>query len=216
LYASITPLVAYALFGPSRRLIVGPDAPTMTVLAAVLTTVYAVPGAAGDRVAMAALLALAVGALCLIARAVRLGVLATFLSRPILIGFFAGISLSILIGQIDRVTGLDIEVDGLMAPILELISKAGSIHWPSLLLAAVSFALLQAARVMQSRIPGPVLVVALAVLLSALFDFEGHGIKVVGDIPRGVPSLTLPSIAGLDLQSLLLGAGAIFLVSFGS
>lgn len=216
LYASITPLVAYALFGPSRRLIVGPDAATMTVVAAVLTTVYAVPGVSADRVTVAALLALAVGALCLIARAVRLGVLATFLSRPILIGFFAGISLSILIGQIDRVTGVDIEADGLIAPVLELISKIGSIHWPSLLLAAVSFALLQAARIMESRIPGPVLVVALAVLLSALFDFEGHGIKVVGDIPRGLPSLTLPPVSGLPVQTLLLGAGAIFLVSFGS
>ncbi|THK37232.1 SulP family inorganic anion transporter [Ensifer sp. MPMI2T] len=216
LYASITPLVAYALFGPSRRLIVGPDAATMTVLAAVLATVYAVPGVTADRVTVAALLALAVGALCLIARAVRLGVLATFLSRPILIGFFAGISLSILIGQIDRVTGVDIEADGLIAPVLELISEIGSIHWPSLLLAAVSFALLQAARIMESRIPGPVLVVALAVLLSALFDFEGHGIKVVGDIPRGLPSLMLPPVSGFPFQALLLGAGAIFLVSFGS
>ncbi|NRP73761.1 putative sulfate transporter [Ensifer psoraleae] len=216
LYASITPLIAYALFGPSRRLIVGPDAPTMTVLAAVLTTVYAVPGVAEDRVAVAALLALAVGALCLIARAVRLGVLATFLSRPILIGFFAGISLSILIGQIDRITGIDIEAEGLITPILELVGKAGSIHWPSLILATVSFALLQAARIVHSRIPGPVLVVVLSVLLSALFDFEGQGIAVVGEIPRGLPSLTLPSIAGLHLQSLLLGAGAIFLVSFGS
>ncbi|MDX0772569.1 SulP family inorganic anion transporter [Sinorhizobium medicae] len=216
LYASITPLAAYALFGPSRRLIVGPDAPTMTVLAAVLTTVLAVPGATQDRVAVAALLALVVGALCLIARAVRLGVLATFLSRPILIGFFAGISLSILIGQIDRITGINIEADGLIAPIVELVGKAGSIHWPSLILAFASFALLQVARIAHSRIPGPVLVVAFSVLLSAIFDFEGHGIAIVGEIPQGLPSLTLPSIADLDLHALLLGAGAIFLVSFGS
>ncbi|MCY1297756.1 putative sulfate transporter [compost metagenome] len=102
LYASITPLIAYALFGPSRQLIVGPDAATMTVLAAVLTTVFATSGATVDRVTAAALLALIVGILCLIARLVRLGVLATFLSRPILTGFFAGISLSILVGQIKR------------------------------------------------------------------------------------------------------------------
>lgn len=216
LYASVTPLAAYALFGPSRRLMVGPDAPTMTVLAAVLTTVLAVPGVTQDRVAVAALLALVVGALCLIARAVRLGVLATFLSRPILIGFFAGISLSILIGQIDRITGINIEADGLIAPIVELVGKAGSLHWPSLILAFASFALLQVARIAHSRIPGPVLVVAFSVLLSAIFDFEGHGIAIVGEIPQGLPSLTLPSIADLDLHALVLGAGAIFLVSFGS
>ncbi len=88
IYASIAPLVAYALLGPSRRLIVGPDAATMTVLAAVLAPAVAV-SADADRVAMAAVLALAVGALCLLARALRLGVLASFLSRPILTGFFS-------------------------------------------------------------------------------------------------------------------------------
>jgi len=131
LYASITPLVAYALFGPSHKLIVGPDAATMTVLAAVLAAIFATPGVSTDRVTVAALLALAVGALCLAARAVRLGVLATFLSRPILTGFFAGISLSILIGQIERFTGVDIEADGLVAPVLELLREAVSIHWPA-------------------------------------------------------------------------------------
>ena len=134
IYASIAPLVAYAFFGPSRQLIVGPDAATMTVLAGALVAVTAsVPaGLAVDRTAVAAILALGVGLFCLAAWVLRLGVLATFLSRPILTGFFIGISLSILIGQIDRFTGVDIEADGLLAPVLELLRKAGSIHWPSL------------------------------------------------------------------------------------
>jgi len=216
LYASITPLIAYALFGPSRQLIVGPDAATMTVLAAVLTSIFAVPGTSADRVSVAALLALAVGAMCLGARVVRLGVLANFLSRPILTGFFAGISLSILIGQIGRFTGMKIESDGLVAPILELVRNAGSIHWPSLFLALGCFAVLQIARAAHSRIPGPILVVVLATLLSAIFNFEARGIAVVGDIPSGLPPLTLPSITGVNFQSLLLGSAAIFLVGFGS
>lgn len=216
LYASIAPLVAYALLGPSRQLIVGPDAATMTVLAAVLTAIFAAPGVAADRVSVAALLALAVGAMCLGARAVRMGVLANFLSRPVLTGFFAGISLSILIGQIGRVTGLKIESDGLIAPIVELMHKAGSIHWPSLFLALACFAVLQVARAMHFRVPGPVLVVVLAVVLSAIFNFEGRGIAVVGDIPSGLPPLTLPRLTGVAFQPLLLGSAAIFLVSFGS
>lgn len=216
LYASITPLVAYALFGPSRKLIVGPDAATMTVLAAVLTAILATPGVTTDRVTVAALLALAVGALCLAARAVRLGVLATFLSRPILTGFFAGISLSILIGQIKRFTGVDIEADGLIAPVLELLREAGSIHWPSLVLALGCFALLQVARAVNSPVPGPVIVVVLSVLLSLLFDFEARGIAIVGNIPEGLPSLMLPHMGDLPLNTLLVGAAAIFLVSFGS
>ncbi|QRY65700.1 SulP family inorganic anion transporter (plasmid) [Ensifer sp. PDNC004] len=216
LYASITPLVAYALFGPSRQLIVGPDAATMTVLAAVLTTVFASSSGDGDRVTAAALLALIVGILCLIARLVRLGVLATFLSRPILTGFFAGISLSILVGQIKRVTGVQIESEGLISPILELLRQAGSIHWPTLVFALACFALLQVARIYRSPVPGPVIVVFVAVLLSYLFDFEGRGMTVVGNIPDGLPSFLLPRLEGLPIDALLTGGAAIFLVSFGS
>jgi high affinity sulfate transporter 1 len=218
IYASIAPLVGYAFFGPSRQLIVGPDAATMTVLAAVLVTLAAAApaGMTVDRPTLAAVLALGVGLYCLLARLLRLGVVATFLSRPILTGFFAGISLSILVGQIDRFTGVDIQADGLIRPVLELIGKAGSIHWPSLLLATAMFALLQIARIWRSPIPGAVLVVALSVLLSAVFDFEGHGIAVVGDIPARLPALALPSIPNLPIDTLVLGAAAIFLVSFGS
>ncbi|MFK0274772.1 SulP family inorganic anion transporter [Ensifer sp. NPDC090286] len=216
LYASITPLVAYALFGPSRQLIVGPDAATMTVLAAVLTTVFASSSGDADRVTAAALLALIVGMLCLIARLVRLGVLATFLSRPILTGFFAGISLSILVGQIKRVTGVQIESEGLISPILELLRQAGSIHWPTLVFALACFALLQVARIYRSPVPGPVIVVFVAVLLSYLFDFEGRGMTVVGNIPDGLPSFVLPRLEGLPIDALLTGGAAIFLVSFGS
>lgn len=218
IYACIAPLVAYAIFGPSRQLIVGPDAATMTVLAGVLVAVTAsMPvGLAVDRTSVAALLAIGVGLCCLAAWVFRLGILATFLSRPILTGFFIGISLSILIGQIGRFTGVKIEADGLVAPVLELLRKAGSIHWPSLLLALGMFGLLQIARIMRFPVPGPVVVVVLSVVLSAIFDFEGRGIAVVGDLPTGLPSLSLPGIAGLPIQTLVLGAAAIFLVSYGA
>ncbi|HWK63371.1 MAG TPA: SulP family inorganic anion transporter [Rhizobiaceae bacterium] len=215
IYASIAPLVAYALFGPSKQLIVGPDAGTMTVLAAAMATILAAaPGA--DPVALAGILAMVVGALCLIARVLRLGILASFLSRPILIGFFAGISLSILVGQIGRLTGLSIEADGLIPPLLELVRRAGSIHWLSLILALSMFALLQVAAALKSPVPGPVLVVVLSILLSFAFDLQGQGVAVVGNIPAGLPGLHLPGLGGLPLDRLLSGAVAIFLVSFGS
>lgn len=216
LYASIAPLVAYAVFGPSRQLIVGPDAATMTVLAAVLATIYEAPGVTADRVAVAALLALAVGVFCLIARALRLGVLATLLSRPILTGFLAGISLSIMIGQIGRLTGVKIESAGLMGPILEIVDKADLIHWPSLALGAAMFLVLQAVRICKLPLPGPVIIVVLAVALSALLDFEARGIAVVGDIPGGLPQFALPAYSGVPVDTILLGAASILLVSFGS
>ena len=218
IYASIAPLVAYAFFGPSRNLIVGPDAATMTVLAATLAAVTAsVPaGVTVNATAVAEILALGVGVLCLVAWAFRLGVLANFLSRPILTGFFIGISFSILVGQIGRFTGVSIESEGLLRPVLELIGKAGSIHWPTLALAVAMFILLQIVRITRFPVPGPILVVLLSVVLSALFDFEGRGIAIVGDIPSGLPALTLPRISGLPLQTLALGAAAIFLVSYGA
>jgi high affinity sulfate transporter 1 len=216
IYASIAPLVAYAFFGPSRKLIVGPDAAIMTILAAALAAIMASAPAGIDGTAVAIILAFGVGLFYLAAWVLRLGVLANFLSRPILIGFFTGISLSIMVGQIKRITGVDIESDGLLRPVLELLQKAGSIHWPSLVLALAMFGLLQVVRIVRFPVPGPVVVLLLSVVLSAVFNFEGLGIAVVGDIPTGLPSLHWPQFAGLPLETLALSSAAIFLVSFGS
>jgi high affinity sulfate transporter 1 len=216
IYASIAPMVAYAFFGPSQKLIVGPDAAIMTILAAALTAVLASAPEGTDRVAVAAILAFGVGVFYLAAWLLRLGVLANFLSRPILTGFFTGISLSILVGQIKRVTGVPIESDGLLRPVVELLQKAASIHWPSLVLAVAMFALLQIVRMVRFPVPGPVVALIVATGLSAAFDFQGMGIAVVGDIPTVLPSLQLPNLAGLPLEPLILGSAAIFLVSFGS
>lgn len=214
LYASIAPLVAYAVFGPSRQLIVGPDAATITVMAAVLAGMPSL--SSDDRPMVAAMLALVVGGFYFGARVLRLGVLATFLSRPILVGFFAGISLSIMVGQLKRVSGVDIDADGLLRPVVELIGKAGHVHWPSLTLAIAMFGLQQAAQSMRLPVPGPVLVVVTSVVLSAAFDFRGHGIAVVGDIPSSVPALSLPGMGGAGPDQILIGAAAIFLVSFAA
>lgn len=218
IYASIAAPLAYAVFGDSRRLIVGPDAATMTVLAAAIAAIAAgMPPSVGIGPAgIAAALSIGVGVLCLVARAMRLGVLATFLSRPILAGFFAGISVSILVGQIGRFTGVRIEADGLLPPLIELVRKWDLIHWPTVALALAMFASLQALKVLRFPVPGPVVVVAAAVALSAVFDFKGMGIAVVGDIPTGFPTLSFPPLASVPIDGLLLGAASVFLVSFGS
>lgn len=214
IYASLFPLIGYALFGPSRKLIVGPDAPTMTVLAGVLASLTAATPA--DRMVAASLLAVTVGVMCLIAGRLRFGVVAAFLSRPILLGFISGVSLSILIGQIGRFTGLRITSDGLIGPILELMRNIGSIHWPSAALGGGLLALLLLLGRWKSPVPGPLVVVALAALGSWLFGFEAMGVKVVGPIPQGFPTLSLPFETALSLKETLLGAAAVWLVSFGS
>lgn len=218
IYASIASVIGYALLGPSKRLMVGPDAATIAVLAGVLASVFqAMPaGTTTDRATVAALIALLVGATCLAASALKLGNLSSLLSRPILVGFFVGVAISIIMGQIGKVAGLSIQSDGVFDPITELWEHADSIHWPSVALSAVMFAILQLSRKGRFAIPGPLIVVVLSLLLSYLLDFEARGIKILGDLPAGLPGLSLPRIAGLPLQEMILGAAAVFVVSFGA
>ncbi|MGO4841900.1 SulP family inorganic anion transporter, partial [Rhizobiaceae sp. 2RAB30] len=104
----------------------------------------------------------------------------------------------------------------LIPPVLELIGKVDLIHWPSLVLAVAMFVLLQVASALRSPVPGPVLVVALSIALSYIFDFQGLGIAVVGNIPTALPGLGIPSFRGLPIDLVVFGSAAIFLVSFGA
>ncbi len=214
IYASIIAVLGYALLGSSRQLVVGPDAGTMTVLAAVLAS-YGLASTSEAVVASAAI-AMIVGLLCFLASFLRLGFIANLLSRPILTGFMTGISLSILIGQIGRFTGVKIEADGLFAPVAEIISKAGQIHWPSLILGLALFLLLRFLGRWRPSIPGPLVAVVLATVLSYLFDFKAMGIKVVGSIPSELPWPSLPIPNGVPVTDLIVGALAVLIVSFGS
>jgi anti-anti-sigma factor len=197
---------------------VGPDAATLTVLAGVFAALLVdMPGLTPDqRAAAAGLIAIGVGLICLAGRALGLGALANFLSRPILVGFFAGISFTIITGQIGRITGLAIETKGLLAPIVEMLREAAGIHWLSVTIGVVMFAVLQAARLLRSPIPGPVIVVVIAVAISAALNLEGRGVAIVGDLPAALPALGLPSFEGLPLDRIALGAAAVFVISFGS
>ena len=119
LYASILPLVGYAIFGSSRQLIVGPDAATLTILAASLSQVP-MTGSEPQRVVASAAFAIAVGLMCLLSGAFRLGFIANFLSRPILTGYLCGISLALLTSQIGRLTTVSVEAKGVLRPLIAL------------------------------------------------------------------------------------------------
>jgi sulfate permease, SulP family len=127
LYASILPLVAYAIFGSSRQLIVGPDVATITILAASLSQVSAT-GSDEQRIILSAVFAVAVGLLCLFSAVLRLGFIANFLSRPILTGYLCGMSVTLLTGQIGRLTTVHIESAGLFRPLIELADRLQLIH----------------------------------------------------------------------------------------
>ena len=136
LYSSILPLVAYAIFGSSRQLIIGPDAATCALVTAAVT-----PLAAGDHELYKSLsitLAFLAGVLCICGRFLRLGVIADFLSKPILVGFLNGVALSIILGQLGKVFGYSIVSGGIIPRLIEFIQKLGATHWPTLAIGAIS------------------------------------------------------------------------------
>jgi SulP family sulfate permease len=214
LYASILAVLGYALFGSSRQLITGPDAGTVMMLGAAFISLGVVT--TDERIVVSAAIALIVGVLCFGASLLRLGFIANFLSRPILTGFMTGISLSILVGQIGRFTGVKIESDGFFRPLFEFATKLGDIHWPSLALGGGLFILLRVLGAVAPAIPGPLVAVVLAIALSWGLDFSGMGIRVVGEVPSQLPSLILPIPQGVPVGELILSAAAVLIVSFGA
>jgi high affinity sulfate transporter 1 len=214
IYAATIPTFAYALLGPSRRLMVGPDSATCLVLAS--TLVYLGVGGTEERVAVAAALAILTGLLCLLARALRLGFIADFLSRPVLTGFLAGIAVDLIIGQIGRLTGVAISAKGLLQPILEFLDKLDGVNPATLALGLGLFVLLRALRRWVPRAPGPLIAILAALALGATLDLASVGVRMVGAIPGALPRLVLPLPGQVAPDDLVLAALSILLVSFGS
>jgi high affinity sulfate transporter 1 len=213
-FATILALAAYAIFGPSRQLIVGPDAATCIMLASVLTSLGG--ATAADRIAFTTALAVEVGLLCFVAGALGLGFVANFLSRPILVGFLAGISISLIIGQITRLTAVKIESKGLLRPVMEYAEKISETHVPTVLVGIGALVFLRILRYVKPNAPGPLVAVVAAIVLSAALELASYGISVVGTLPPVSFALTLPTLDAVANLDLLEGAVAIMIVSFGS
>lgn len=213
LWAAIAGMLGYALFGSSRTLIVGPDTATCTLIAATLTGMALTTPE--DRLVAATGIALTVGVGCLIARLLRLGVLANLLSRPVLIGYMAGVAVTLALSQLSGLTGVGLRNSGLVHPFLELSRRVSEIRIPTLCLGVASCLLLVAIKRWRPTWPGPIMLVMGACLLSWLFDFPNLGIAVVGEVPAGLPALRLPvRLEGVD--NILLGATGVLVVSFSS
>lgn len=215
LYASILPLLAYALFGSSRQLIVGPDAATLAILGASLSQLLPA-GSADQRIVVSATLALAVGVMCLVSAALRLGFVANFLSRPILTGYLCGISLTLLTGQLTRLTTVPLESRGLLRPLIELAGDLPLVHLPTLCVGLGVFLLMRLLRGLSPRSPAPLLAVAIGILLSWMLDLQSIGVSLLGRIPATLPGLTVPGLYNIEFDDLALNAVAILIVSFGS
>jgi high affinity sulfate transporter 1 len=218
LYSSILPLVAYALFGTSRQLIVGPDAATCALIAAAVA-----PMAAGDPsayIALSALLALFAGLICIAASFMRLGALADFLSRPILVGFLNGIAISIALGQAGKLFGFDVEKKGILPVAIEVATKIAQTHWLTLAVAVLALVILLLMPKLTRKVPAALVAMVVAGAVVAAFGLDGAGVATLGQVPAGLPSLGLPTstiaLAAAHLEELLLAAAGIALISFSS
>jgi SulP family sulfate permease len=212
LWAIIGPLAVYAVLGSSRQLSIGPESTT-----ALMTAVLLTPIAGGDPAryaSLAATAALLVGALCLVGRLARLGFLAELLSKPVLIGYMAGVALIMISGQLAKVTRIPVEGDEFIPQVRSLLGRLDQLHWPTAILAAVLVVMLFVLQRALPRIPGPLLVVVAAALVVALFSLRDRGIQVVGAVPAGLPAPALPSVSVADVAVLIVPAIGISFVGY--
>jgi high affinity sulfate transporter 1 len=214
LYASILPLVAYALFGTSRQLIVGPDAATCALVAAAVA-----PMAAGNRdlyVSLSMALAFLAGVFCIVASFLRFGGLADFLSKPILVGFMNGMALSIALGQIGKIFGFPIAKEGVIPRLAEFASKLGHTHTPTLTIGVAAFVVLAVSPRLVPRLPAALAAMIVTGAAIRILGLDAGGVKTIGVVPSGLPSIKVPSFPSDLLPNLCAEAAGVALIGFSS
>jgi len=214
LYAAPLALVAYAIFGTSRHLDVGPSSSIAALSFSVVIGLAAV--GSPEFIVLTIALALMVGLMLVVGGLLRLGVLADFLSRPVLDGFVVGVAISIAVGQLDKLLGFEPDTTYDFVPeILAFVRDIGMIHWPTFVAGMASLALLFAMHKYTPKIPAAIVVLFLSIAVSSLLGFEGMGIHIVGEIPAGLPDFGLPvELRFADLLAVAPGAIGVALVAF--
>ena len=213
LYSLLLPAVAYTLLGSSRQLSIGPDGAISALVGAAVIPLVADPE---QRASLAALLALLVGGAFLGAWVARLGWIADYFSRPVLIGYLHGVAVVLIVGQLGKMLGLSINAETPPGQLIEVIREITDLSWSTLAVALVSLALLLLARRLSPKLPGALIVVILAIVVSAVVGLADKGVAVVGHIPSGLPSIELPDLRPRDIFSLLPAALGIFFVGFSA
>ena len=212
LWAAVAPLVAYAILGSSRQLSVGPESSTALMTATAVTVLVA--GDQQNYAETAAALALAVSAICLVCWLARLGFLANLLSHPVLIGYMAGIAVLMIVSQLGKVSGIDVEGDSVLSEVRFFVVHLGGVHRPTLLVAAGTFALLVVFYRLLPRWPGPLIAMVLAAAAVAMLDLDQMGVATVGSIPRGLPPASIPDFSTIDFTTLLPAALGVTIVAY--
>jgi high affinity sulfate transporter 1 len=215
LYTSILCLAGYAVFGPSRILVLGPDSSLGPMIAATILPLMAADGDAKRAVALASLLAIMVAAIMIVAAVAKLGFIADLISKPTMIGYMNGLALTILIGQLPKLFGFKIEADGLIGEAVGFVK--GLVHGEAVAAAAVvGIAGIMLILVLQRwlpKFPAVLIMVVAAIASTTVFSLGKHGVDLVGVLPKGFPPLTIPDVRLSDLGPLFAGALGIAVVS---
>jgi high affinity sulfate transporter 1 len=215
LYTSILCLLGYAVFGPSRILVLGPDSSLGPMIAATILPLIAANGDQKRAIALASMLAVMVAAIMILAAVAKLGFIADLISKPTMIGYMNGLALTILVGQLPKLFGFKVSGDGLIAEFtgfVEGLAKGEAVGAA----AAVGIAGIIVILVLQHwlpKVPAVLVMVVLSIAATSVFSLARHGVSLVGVLPKGFPPLTIPSVHVADLAPLFGGALGIAIVS---
>ncbi|WP_322106254.1 SulP family inorganic anion transporter [Paraburkholderia sp. J41] len=210
LYTGFLPLIAFALFGASRHLVVAADSATATIFASRLSTMAA-PSSA-EYVALAGMTALLTAVMLLIARVFRLGFLADFLSRTVLVGFLTGVGVQVGVAMLGDMLGISVNSRRTVLQIKQIVLQLPAIHWPTLALSVAVVAAILVFKRLRPRWPVPLVAVAGSIAASAAFDFAGRGISVIGPVAGGLPRLSFPAVGWFQMIDLLQVAASCFVI----
>lgn len=214
LYATIVPLLAYAIFGPSRILVLGPDSSLAAVILAVV-----LPLSGGDpirAVAVASLMAIVSGLVCTLIGVMRLGFVTELLSKPIRYGYMNGIALTVLISQLPKLLGFSIDSAGPLRNLVRIAQAIieGRANWTAFFVGIGTLIVILVLKPWK-RIPGLLIAVVGATIMVGLFGLaDSAGVKVLGPLPQGLPSFAMPWIGVADLGQVVIGGCAVAMVAF--
>ena len=215
LYTSILCLVGYAVFGPSRILVLGPDSSLGPMIAATIIPLIGAGGDPGRAIALASGLALIVGAMMMLGGIARLGFVADLLSKPTMIGYMNGLAVTILVGQLPKLFGFSIDANGLIDEIRGFVTGVGDGDTvaAALGIGVLGLVVMFGLRRLLPAVPNVLVAVVVSIVVANLAGLEQRGVDVVGTLPQGFPPFTVPDIRLSDLPLLIGGALGIALVS---
>ena len=215
LYATIVPLVMYALLGPSRILVLGPDSSLAPLIAAAILPLAA--GGPTEAVALAGMLAILSGLLCVLAALARFGFITDLLSKPVRYGYMNGIALTVLLSQLPKLFGFSIHAEGVIPEAAAFARGVadGRTNTAALIIGVACLCVILGFKRWSPRIPGVLVAVVGATVAVGVFGLaQRYHLSVVGPLPRGLPSFEIPSISASHVQALVAGAVGIALISF--